>query len=125
MYLTAIIDWFSRMIAGYRLADSLENTPVLAAVQEAFSRYGTPAIMNSDQGPDFTAKAYVGLLAANNVEQSMDGKARWVNNVRIERWFRTLKTEYLYINEFASPKNWLAAPPRSSASTTACVCMRL
>jgi putative transposase len=104
MYLTAIIDWFSRMIVGYRLADTLENTPVLSCVEDAFERYGIPAVMNSDQGSHFTSKAYIGILASRGIEQSMDGKARWVDNVRIERWFRTLKTEYLYINEFGSPK---------------------
>jgi putative transposase len=104
MYLTAIIDWYSRMIVGYCLSDSLENTPVLSCVEYAFARFGVPAIMNSDQGSNFTAKAYVQLLASKGVTQSMDGKARWVDNVRIERWFRTLKTEYLYINEFSSPR---------------------
>jgi putative transposase len=104
MYLTAIIDWYSRMIVGWTLADSLENAPVLDCVKGAFGRYGVPSIMNSDQGSNFTATAYVELLASHCVAQSMDGKARWVDNVIIERWFRTLKSEYIYLNDFTSPR---------------------
>lgn len=104
MYLTAIIDWYSRMIVGWSLADSLDNAPVLECTKTAFVRYGVPGTMNSDQGVHFTSKAYVLLLASNNIAQSMDGKARWVDNVRIERWFRSLKSEWLYINEYQSPR---------------------
>ena len=104
LYLTAIIDLFSRMIVGWALADSLEVGPVIACVQEAFGTWGVPALMNSDQGSHFTSKAYVELLAVNHVAQSMDGKARWVDNVWIERWFRTLKSEYVHINVFESPR---------------------
>jgi len=104
MYLTAIIDWYSRMIVGWRLADSLDLSPVLACVSEAFDAYGVPAILNSDQGAHFTAAAYSTLLVDHGVEQSMDGKARWVDNVIIERWFRTLKYEWVYINDYDSPR---------------------
>lgn len=104
MYLTALIDWYSRMIVGWKLADSLESAPVLACVEEAYEKYGIPSCQNSDQGSHFTSKAYIGLLAKSHVAQSMDGKARWVDNVIIERWFRTLKSEYIYINEFESPR---------------------
>jgi putative transposase len=104
MYLTAVIDWYSRMIVGWRLADSLNSAPVLECVRDAFEKYGVPSTMNSDQGGHFTSNAYVALLSVNGVAQSMDGKARWVDNVMIERWFRTLKTEYVYINEFLSPR---------------------
>ena len=105
MYLTAIIDWYSRMIVGWELADSLENAPVLNCVKEAYVRCGIPCYQNSDQGSHFTSKAYIKLLANNHVTQSMDGKARWVDNVIIERWFRTLKSEYIYLNEFNSPRD--------------------
>jgi putative transposase len=105
MYLTAIIDWYSRMLVGWALADSLDSAPVIACVREAIERYGCPAYINSDQGSHFTSKAYVSLLAEAGIMQSMDGKARWVDNVIIERWFRTLKSEYVYINEFDSPRS--------------------
>ena len=104
MYLTAIIDIYSRMIMGWALADSLDNAPVLNCVEEAYERYGIPALQNSDQGSHFTSNAYIALLAENNVTQSMDGKGRWVDNVWIERWFRTLKSEYIHINEFNTPR---------------------
>jgi len=104
MYLTAIIDWYSRFIVGWALSDTLEAAPVLEAVEQAIERYGTPAIINSDQGSQFTSSEYVELLRSYGIRQSMDGKARWIDNVIIERWFRSLKTEYIYINEHRSPR---------------------
>jgi len=104
MYLTAIIDWYSRFIVGWELSDTLETAPVLAAVKAALEKYGTPAIINSDQGCQFTSEVYKEFLKESGIRQSMDGKARWVDNVIIERWFRSLKTEYVYINEYNSPK---------------------
>ncbi len=104
MYLTAIIDWYSRFIVGWALSDALDTTPVLEAVQSAILTYGTPAIINSDQGSQFTSSDYIEYLASQGIRQSMDGKARWVDNVLIERWFRSLKCECIYINEFESPR---------------------
>lgn len=103
MYLTAIIDWFSRYIVGWTLSDTLDTAPVLMAVQKAISRYGVPGIINSDQGSQFTSEDYRKYLKDFGIRQSMDGKARWVDNVIIERWFRSIKTEYIYINEYNSP----------------------
>lgn len=104
MYLTAVIDWYSRFVVGWALSDTLDTAPVLEAVKDAIARYGVPSIINSDQGSQFTSAAYTDFLKAQGVRQSMDGKARWVDNVIIERWFRSLKTEYIYINEYTSPK---------------------
>ena len=104
MYLTAIIDWYSRLIIGWILSDTLDTAPVLECVKEAVARHGVPGIINSDQGSQFTSSEYVEYLGAQGIRQSMDGKARWVDNVIIERWFRSLKTEYVYINEYTSPK---------------------
>jgi putative transposase len=104
MYLTAVIDWHSRFIVGWSLSDTLEAAPVVEAVTGAIKQYGIPSILNSDQGSQFTSDVYVDLLANFGIRQSMDGKARWVDNVIIERWFRSLKTEYVYINEHKSPK---------------------
>ena len=104
MYLTAIIDWHSRFIVGWELSDTLDTAPVLGAVTRAIERHGAPGIINSDQGSQFTSDAYKNLLKSKHIRQSMDGKARWVDNVIIERWFRSLKTEYVYINDYASPK---------------------
>lgn len=104
MYLTAIIDWFSRKIMGWELSDMLETAPVLDAVRIAVERFGAPAILNSDQGSQFTSDDYKALLKSLDIRQSMDGKSRWADNIMIERWFRSLKTELIYVNEFRSPK---------------------
>lgn len=104
MYLTAIIDWSSRFIVGWALSDTLETAPVLEALKQAIEQYGVPAIINSDQGSQFTSSEYTEYLRSRSIRQSMDGKARWVDNVIIERWFRSLKQEEIYINEYQSPR---------------------
>ena len=105
MYLTAVIDWYSRYIVGWALSDSLDTAPVLQAIKMAIVRYGKPEILNSDQGSQFTSKEYQEYLRNQGIKQSMDGKARWVDNVIIERWFRSLKCEYLYITELVTPQD--------------------
>ena len=104
MYLTAIIDWFSRRIVGWELSDTLDTRSVLDAVRTATDNWGIPAILNSDQGSQFTSEEYKQLLQNLHIRQSMDGKSRWADNIMIERWFRSLKTELIYVNEFRSPK---------------------
>ena len=112
MYLTAIIDWCSRKIVGWNLSDTLGVQPVLEAVRSAVDRFGTPAILNSDQGSQFTSNEYKQLLKGLHIRQSMDGKSRWADNIIIERWFRSLKTELIYINEFRSPPGTAAVDPK-------------
>ena len=104
MYLTAVIDWYSRFIVGWELSDTLDTAPVLKAVKHAIDVHGKPEIINSDQGSQFTSDDYIGFLKEKDIRQSMDGKARWVDNVIIERWFRSLKCDNIYINEFNTPK---------------------
>ena len=104
MYLTAIIDWYSRFIVGFELSESLDTAPVLDAVKRAIATHGKPEIINSDQGSQFTSDDYVSLLNKNEIRQSMDGKARWVDNVIMERWFRSLKCDNIYISEYITPK---------------------
>lgn len=104
MYLTAIIDWYSRKIVGWNLSDTLDTVHVIRAVEEATAKYGIPGIINSDQGAQFTSIEYKELLKSLQIRQSMDGKSRWADNVMIERWFRSLKTEKIYIEEFRTPK---------------------
>ena len=104
MYLTAVIDWFSRKIVGWTLSDTLDTKSVLDAVHHAVENCGIPAILNSDQGSQFTSDEYKKLLRELHIRQSMDGKSRWADNIMIERWFRSLKTELIYINEFRSPR---------------------
>lgn len=104
MYLVAIIDWFSRFIVGYELSDTLETSPVLELVKCAIEKFGTPAILNSDQGSQFTSLCYMDYLKSTKIRQSMDGKGRWIDNVIIERWFRTLKVEHIYIYDYRTPR---------------------
>ena len=104
MYLTAIIDWYSRKIVGWNLSDTLGTAYVLEAVKDAVATYGTPEILNSDQGCLFSSKEYKEMIRNYGIKQSMDGRSRWADNIIIERWFRSLKTEKIYPNEFASPR---------------------
>ena len=104
MYLTAIIDWHSRYLIGWELSDTLETAPVLDAVKRAIATHGVPAIINSDQGSQFTSDEYISLMKGYGIRQSMDGKARWIDNVIIERWFRSLKTEHIHIVEYLDPR---------------------
>lgn len=104
VYLTAIIDWHSRYLVGWELSDTLDTAPVLAAVKKAIRRYGKPGIINSDQGSQFTSEEYTCYLKNEGIRQSMDGKGRWIDNVVIERWFRSLKIERIYSYEYLTPK---------------------
>lgn len=104
MYLTAIIDWYCRMVVGWNLSDTLDTSCIMQTVTDAVKAHGCPAILNSDQGCQFTSNEYKALLKQLHIAQSMDGKSRWADNIMIERWFRSLKTEEIYLNEYASPK---------------------
>lgn len=104
MYLTAIIDWYSRKVVGHYLSDTLDTASVITTVKEAVHQYGIPAILNSDQGSQFTSGEYKSLLKSLKIRQSMDGKSRWADNIMIERWFRSLKHEKLYYSEYNSPR---------------------
>ena len=104
MYLTALIDWYSRRLVGHYLSDSLETEYVIHAVKETVKECGVPAIINSDQGSQFTSTDYKELLGSLNIRQSIDGRSRWADNIMIERWFRSLKTEQLYPNKYQTPR---------------------
>lgn len=101
VYLTAIIDWHSRCIVGWDLDDTLDTRSVLNALRKAF-KVAKPEILNSDQGTQFTSDIYQEFLRANGIRQSMDGKSRWADNIMIERWFRTLKYDEVYLTEYTS-----------------------
>jgi len=105
MYLTAIIDWYSKYIVGWELSDTLDTAPTVDAAKAAFRQYGEPAYFNSDQGSQFTSLEYKSCLCERRIKQSMDGKGRWADNIAIERWFRTLKVENIYINEYTTPRS--------------------
>ena len=97
MYLTVVIDWYSRKVVGWNLSDSLETSEAIAALENAIEKHGVPGIVNSDQGSTFTSREFKEVLKKHGIRQSMDGKSRWADNVIIERWFRSLKTEKIYL----------------------------
>jgi putative transposase len=103
MYLSVVIDWFSRYIVSWRLHDTLEACECVACVRAAFEEYGIPAYFNTDQGVTYSSNEFIALLAGEGVAQSMDGKGRWVDNVINERAFRSIKQECVYINEYSTP----------------------
>lgn len=104
VYLTAIIDWYSRCIVGWDLDDTLASPMVLRALEKAFA-VAKPIILNSDQGSQFTGHEYIEALQKNNIQISMDGKSRWADNIMIERWFRTLKYDEVYLKDYETLKD--------------------
>ena len=108
LYLTAIIDWYSRCIIGWELDDTLDTRACIEACKKAF-KVAKPVILNSDQGCQFTSSEYKAFLKENGVRQSMDGKSRWADNIMIERWFRTFKYDEAYLTEWANIKEARAA----------------
>ena len=103
LYLTAIIDWYSRCIVGWDVDDTLDTTMVINACKKAF-KVAKPLIINSDQGSQFTSDKYIDFIRNSGIRQSMDGKNRWANNIMIERWFRSFKYEEAYLTEYANLK---------------------
>jgi len=98
MYLVAIIDWHSRLIVGWAMSNTMQSDFVIRAVEDAIKIHGTPEIMNSDQGSQFTSNAYIACIKSNEtIRISMNGKGRARDNARIERFFRNYKWERLYL----------------------------
>jgi putative transposase len=102
VYLAAVVDWFSRRVLAWRLSITLEVEFCIEAVEEALVRYGTPKIFNTDQGSQFASAAFTGLLQANGIAISMDGKAAWRDNVFVERLWRSVKYEEVYLHAYVS-----------------------
>jgi putative transposase len=103
MYLFVIIDLYSRYIVDYELSTTLDKQVVMGCLKRAF-RNSKPEIINSDQGGQFTNEDYVTLLHGEGIKVSMDGKGRALDNIFVERFFRTLKYEDIYLNEYVTPK---------------------
>ena len=98
MYLTAIIDLYSRYVVGWDISNTLEAECSLDVLKRAISLYGKPGIINSDQGSQFTCKLWIDYLEANQIKISMDGKGRVIDNIFIERLWRSVKYDYVYIH---------------------------
>jgi putative transposase len=103
MYLFVIIDWYSRYIVDYELSSTLDKGFVMACLKRAI-HCCKPEIINSDQGSHFTSPDYIKLLEDNNIKISMDGKGQALDNVRTERFFRTIKYDDIYINDYNNPR---------------------
>lgn len=103
MYLVAIIDWFSRYVLSWELDQSLEMEFVISAVEQALAQ-ARPLIWNSDQGSHFTSDQYIDRLLAANVQISMDGKGRAIDNIFTERLWRSLKYEEIYLKDYQNPR---------------------
>ena len=115
LYLVAIMDWYSRKVLSWRLSNSMEADFCVEALKEAIAWHGTPEIMNSDQGSQFTGFEWIQALKDADVKISMDGKGRWIDNRMIERLWRSLKYECIYLNAFetgsktrAGIEEWIA-----------------
>lgn len=105
LYLVAVMDWHSRKVLSWRLSNTMDTHFCVEALEEAIEQYGCPDIFNSDQGSQFTSIDFTAVLQAHDIKISMDGKGRWMDNVFIERLWRTLKYECIYLNAFESGKD--------------------
>jgi len=101
-YLVAIIDWYSRRVLSWRLSNTMDTRFCVEALHEALEKFGTPQIFNTDQGSQFTSKEFTQVLKDRGIAISMDGRGRWVDNVFIERLWRSLKVEEVYLHAYRS-----------------------
>lgn len=102
VYLVAIVDWYSRRVLAWRLSNTLTTDFCVEALQEAIARYGRPEIFNTDQGSQFTSAEFTGVLKEHGIQISMDGKGCWRDNVFVERLWRTIKYEEVYLKAYDS-----------------------
>jgi putative transposase len=101
-YLVAVMDWTSRKVLSFRLSNTLDTGFCIDALEEAIHRYGTPEIFNTDQGSQFTSDAFTRILKQHNIRISMDGRGRWIDNVFIERLWRSVKYQDIYLKSYDS-----------------------
>lgn len=102
VYLAAVMDWASRRVLSWRVSVTLDSTFCIAALEEAIARYGCPTIMNTDQGSQFTSAAFTGALLDRGIRISMDGRGCWRDNIFVERLWRSLKYEEVYLHGYDS-----------------------
>jgi putative transposase len=111
-YLVAILDLYSRKVLSFRVSNALTTEFCVEALEEAFMRYGTPGIFNTDQGSQFTAEDFTDAVLNNGVRVSMDGKGRWIDNVFVERLWRTVKYDNIYLHAYATMRELKAGLAR-------------
>ncbi len=102
VYLVAIMDWYSRKVLSWRVSNTLDTSFCVDALEEAIEAYGAPEIFNTDQGSQFTSEEFTGVLKRHDIRISMDGKGRWVDNVFVERLWRSVKYEEVYLKAYDS-----------------------
>ena len=102
VYLSAVLDWATRRVLAWRLSNTLTADPCVEALEEAIQKYGPPQIMNTDQGSQFTSAAFISVLEHNGIEISMDGKGCWRDNVFVERPWKSVKYEEVYLHGYDS-----------------------
>ncbi len=102
VYLAAVVDWFSRRVLAWRLSNAMDTSFCIEALEEAIEKHGRPEIFNTDQGAQFTSEAFTGRLEEEGIQISMDGKGRWADNVFVERLWRSLKYEHVYLHAYVS-----------------------
>ena len=102
VYLAAVVDWFTRRVLSHRVSITLEAGFCIEALEEALAKHGRPEIFNSDQGSQFTSEAFTGVLTENKIAISMDGKGAWRDNVFVERIWKSVKYEEVYLHAYAS-----------------------
>ena len=103
MFLVAIMDWHSRRVLSWRVSNTLDTDFCIEALEEALQRFGAPDIFNTDQGSQFTSEAFTGVLKDHGIKISMDGKGRWMDNVFVERLWRSVKYEDVYLRAYETP----------------------
>jgi putative transposase len=108
-YLVAILDLYSRKVLSFRVSNAMSTDFCIEALEEALARYGAPEIFNTDQGSQFTAEDFTQPLQAQGVRVSMDGKGRWIDNVFVERLWRSVKYEDIYLHAYETPREVKAA----------------
>ena len=102
VYLVAIMDWYSRKVLSWELSNTMDSSFCISALESAIRLHGAPDIFNSDQGTQFTSEAFTSVLKHNDIKISMDGKGRWMDNVFIERLWRSVKYENIYLYDYVS-----------------------
>lgn len=102
VYLAAVVDWFTRRVLSHRVSIGMEADFCIEALEEALAKGGKPEIFNTDQGAQFTSEAFTGVLARNGIAISMDGKGSWRDNVFVERLWRSVKYEEVYLRAYES-----------------------
>lgn len=100
VYLVAVMDWYSRRVLSWKLSNTMDASFCIDALEEAIESYGAPEIFNTDQGSQFTSKEFTDVLKSNDIAISMEGKGRWVDNVFVERLWRSVKYEEVYLHAY-------------------------